>query len=267
MILSRLIRTYSIKTMIRSKKPEVLLFLWVVLFSFPSLAHDHAPSAKTFTFKELELRYLKKQEDIRWLVEWKAAETFDEEIANHLRLGAYYRLRSWLKLGFFHRLQQNVRNEDDWINTPDHDWKWDKQRDNYENVLAPNLLARYMVFENLRFEFRLQYEYNFWNDFQQVLIRPGLNYFWLRGAKPFLNLYFHYEHHKPLNFGNYDVSEAWTYLGALYHLTRANKIGLYAAFGSWTWTTSEEALRARDEEPYEISDKATRVGLTYIFSH
>jgi hypothetical protein len=72
----------------------------------------------------------------------------------------------------------------------------------------------------------------------KYIVRPGIQYFWLDGDRPFMTFFLQYEAHFALNFGSRTLVESWGYLGFLYNITDEVALGFNIARAQWWWSTS-----------------------------
>lgn len=245
----------------------IKVFLLSFFFSLHVQAQMIPDTKKDHKFSELSFRYMKRYQNFRLISEIFVGERFQDRYEHHARLGFNYRLNPFMKLGFAYRVQKNVRNSDNWIKDLNNQWLWNENEKGYQSVLIPELIFRHLLLNRLRGELRFQYEYNASNNQQVLRTRPNLTYFWFNEGRIFANIYFQFEHHRPLNFANHSVSQRWYYLGFLYHLDSKNKLGFNLAEAQWVWNTSQNMTAKYPQTKYEVSDKAVVFGLNYIFTH
>lgn len=82
----------------------------------------------------------------------------------------------------------------------------------------------------------------------KYIVRPGLQYFWLDGDRPFVTFFAQYEAHLALNFGNRRLVESWAYLGFLYHFSEEVAVGMNLAFAQWWWSEFDSVRNIRAAE-------------------
>lgn len=242
-----------------------LLFLFLLIPNFGE-ARSIDPDGKSHAFTELDLRYFKKLNNFRFISELRVRNRFENRIYSHIKLGGNYRLSRFFKMGLYYRGQVNNRNPENWGRT-NSGWQWDESENGLEHVLATQLIGRTLLGTQFRGELRAQYEVNTSNGQETLRLRPNLTYFWMRDGKHFGNLYVQYEQFLPLNFGNHEVNQKWTYLGFLYSMNDKSQVGVHVAFVEWDWSSSVEFKQVFPNDSYNISDQAFLLGFSYLFNH
>ena len=149
---------------------------------------------------------------------------------NSLTAGTYYRAAPWLKVGAFYRLQGGVRHLEDWtveVSPDRHFWE-DVSPWRYENVLmldaTPRFLLPRMPGEDWVGAVKVRYGYNFTNNNQTLLIRPGLTWVLMRDREPVLNLSLQVPLYLALNFNDTPFYGFGSYVTALWHLEEKVKL-------------------------------------------
>jgi hypothetical protein len=164
-------------------------------------------------------------------------------------LGGYYRVLKNLKVGAFYRLQDGAHHDDDWVDT-NGVWGWQDTSARLENILmldvSPRFLLGFLPGRNWVFMLKGRYEYNFFNNYQSIMARPELTYFWIQDRVPILNVSLSYEMYFPLNFGSTLLYDAWPYLTLLWHATPDVAFELGGAYRTTVWSTSADAVAASD---------------------
>jgi hypothetical protein len=164
-------------------------------------------------------------------------------------LGGYYRVLKNLKIGAFYRLQEGAHHDDDWAN-PGGNWAWQDTSGRLENILmldvSPRLLLDFLPGRNWVFMLKGRYEYNLFNNYQSIMARPELSWFWIQDRVPILNVSLSYEMYFPLNFGRTLLYQAWPYLTVLWHATPDVGLELGGAYKTTVWSTSADAVAGGD---------------------
>jgi hypothetical protein len=108
----------------------------------------------------------------------------------------------------------------------------------------------------------------------KYILRPGLQYFWMDGDRPFMTFFLQYEAHFALNFGTRTLVESWEYFGFFYHVSEELAIGLNISRAQWWWSTSNSVQNIRPVEvcapnndacntaQYVVTQRAWVVGFT-----
>jgi hypothetical protein len=156
-------------------------------------------------------------------------------------LGGYYRVLKNLKVGAFYRLQDGAHHDDDWgsINGP---WVWQDTSRRLENILmldvSPRFLLDFLPGRSWVLMLKGRYEYNLFNNYQSIMARPELTWFWIQDRVPILNVALAYEMYFPLNFGSTLLYQAWPYLTVLWHATPDVGLELGGAYKTTVWSSS-----------------------------
>jgi hypothetical protein len=190
-------------------------------------------------------------------------EEFHQQVW-HVQAGSYYNILNSLMLGGFYRYAQGERHRNDWTGTKAGtaiwDWFWLNTNNRAEHAAIGDITWRhrldFLPGENWVFELKNRAIYTWYSDARyarveswgphsetvaetKFVVRPGLQYFWLKGDQPFMTFYAQYEAHFALNFGTRRLVESWAYLGFLYHLSPEVALGLNAAYAQWWWSESD----------------------------
>lgn len=247
-----------------------LLVLGLMTFSSVSVAAPpNSPTPAPFgTGPSLEARGFFNDGSFTALAEAEEFWDTDNRHVQTFSLGGYYRLLDFLKLGFFYRLAFGLRHDNDWINQNGSSWAWADTSGRGESFMivdaTPRVLLSFLPGESWVGELKTRYFYNFFNQQQTLTLRPGLTYFWLKDDQPFLNFFLQYEMYFPLNYGQATIYEQWLYLGALYHWSKAFKVGPFVAYHAENWGTSASYF-AKFNQTYLIQDDSVLYGLTAVF--
>lgn len=184
----------------------------------------------------------------------------------HLLAGSYYRVHKNIKVGAFYMLQTGVRHDDDWVSL-NPGWEWKDTARRLENSLILDITPRYLVpwiNKNSVTSIKFRYMYNFFNDHQTLLIKPGVNYFHLINRKPVWSASLAYSFYIPLNFSESVLYEHGPYINFIYHLSKLIKLELKTSFHFITWTTGKDSLA--DGDSYSINENAFNLGIGIIFT-
>lgn len=155
-------------------------------------------------------------------------------------IGAYQRVLTNLKLGFFLWHEEGNRYDGDWMKT-DNFWQWQSTNTRGENSLVFDITPMMETrIENLVFEWKNRFISNTHNGNQLLRTRPGINYFIFRkDEKPLLNLFLQYEFYVPMSYGVRTVYERWEYLGVLWHADQNFLVGPYFAKRTRRWESGD----------------------------
>lgn len=182
----------------------------------------------------------------------------------HAMVGSYYNILNSLMVGGFYRYAQGERHRNDWIGSgwgsSIWDWFWLNTNNRPEHSAIGDITFRYRLTflpgENWVFELKNRAVYTWYSDARyaardnwgqhspnvaeaKYVVRPGLQYFWLDGDRPFMTFFAQYEAHLALNFGRRRLVESWAYFGFLYHLSEEIALGLNLAYAQWWWSESD----------------------------
>lgn len=153
---------------------------------------------------------------------------------NSLTTGTYFRAAPWLKVGAFYRLQGGARHLEDWTvidnpsPTPDEQYWEDVSPWRYENLLlldaTPRFLLPWMPGGDWVGAVKVRYEYNFYNNNQSLLTRPGITWVLMRDREPVLNLSLQIPLYFALNYNDRPLYGFGTYVIGLWHLEEQVKL-------------------------------------------
>ena len=181
--------------------------------------------------------------------------------------GTYYRLFHNLKIGVFYILQAGALHNNDWVNGSDNLWRWEDTSKRFENLLSIDLSPRFLLKNipgrNWVLIIKSRYFYNFHNDNQSLLLRPGLTYFYILEREPVLNISGNYGTY--LNFNNPDslIYKHGPYLNLLYHLTSNFKLELQLTYTIHTWSV-DEGVNNTDSK-YKVKENEFKAGLGILY--
>lgn len=189
----------------------------------------------------------------------------------HTTLGSYVNLFPNLMLGGFYRYAQGERHRNDWTSSgwtggSAWDWFWLNTNNRPEHAAIGDVTWRqtlnFLPGENWVFELKNRFHYSWYSDDRyeakdnwgkhsgnvaetKYVIRPGLQYFWLNGDKPFMTFFLQYEAHFAINFGTRSLVEQWGYFGFFYHVTEEVALGFNIARAQWWWSESDSIRNIR----------------------
>lgn len=139
-----------------------------------------------------------------------------------LSAGTYFRAAPWLKVGAFYRLQGGARYVEDWIVALPDNHSWNDVSGRYESLLyldaTPRFLLPWMPGNNWVAPIKIRYFYNFRNNDQTILLRPGLTYVIMPERKPLVTLSLNYSLYFALNFNEVPLYAQGPYLTVLGHI-------------------------------------------------
>jgi hypothetical protein len=203
----------------------------------------------------------------------------------HATLGNYYNILPQVMVGGFYRYALGERHRNDWTSlgwiTNQWDWFWLNTNNRPEHAVIGDITLRhtlkFLPGENWVFELKNRMHYTWYSDGRYELrdnwgrhsanvaetkyvLRPGLQYFWLDGDRPFMTFFLQYEAHFALNFGSRALVESWGYFGFFYHITEEVALGLNIARAQWWWTESDSVKNIRSNPAGGTEMCATTVG-------
>ena len=195
----------------------------------------------------------------------------------HAMLGSYFNIFNNLMVGGFYRYAQGERHRNDWIGSgwgpngtsSGWDWFWLNTNNRPEQAAIGDITWRqdlkFLPGENWVFELKNRFHYTWYSDDRyanrdnwgahstnvaetKYVVRPGLQYFWLDGDKPFMTFFLQYEAHFAINFGTRSLVEQWGYFGFFYHVTEEVALGFNIARAQWWWSESDSVRNIRAAE-------------------
>jgi len=192
----------------------------------------------------------------------------------HATLGSYFNILPNIMIGGFYRYAVGERHRNDWTSagwlTDRWDWFWLNTNNRPEHAAIGDVTWRqklpFLPGENWVFELKNRLHYTWYNDSRygerdnwgrhstavaetKYVLRPGLQYFWLDGDRPFMTFFLQYEAHFALNFGTRTLAESWGYFGFFYHVTEEVALGLNIARAQWWWSESDSLRNVRPVAP------------------
>lgn len=185
----------------------------------------------------------------------------------HILTGSYYRLHKNLKIGAFYLLQGGSRHDDDWT-ALNPGWEWRNSINRIENNLmldiTPRFIIPYILNRKTVSFLKIRYKYNFYNNQQTILFKPGINYFNMRDRKPVWNAGLSYSFYIPLNFSEVFLYEHGPYINIIYHINELLKLEARSSIQFKTWTTGADSLALGDS--YSVTENKLIVGLGIIIT-
>ncbi|MBV6493876.1 MAG: hypothetical protein LDLANPLL_01900 [Turneriella sp.] len=191
----------------------------------------------------------------------------------HATIGSYYNVIPNLMVGGFYRYSMGERHRNDWIssgwNSGTWDWFWLNTNNRPDHSFIGDITWRqllpFLPGENWVFELKNRIQYTWYTDDRyaardnwgqssanvaqtKYILRPGLQYFWLKDDSPFITFFLQYEAHFALNYGNRRLVESWGYFGFFYHVTEAVALGINIARAQWWWSESDSIKNVRAQE-------------------
>lgn len=186
-----------------------------------------------------------------------------------LTVGSYFRLVPNLKVGAFYRLQAGARHNDDWVQSGalSSAWSWQDTTGRYEQLLVLDASPRVLLprpLDKALFMLKNRWAYNFFDNEQTLMVRPGITYFFLRDRQPVAEIAVQYAAYLALNFGERLLYAQSPYLELLYHLTPELQLSVRAGVQMRYWTTSTSELSAIGDH-YTVRATTVRLqaGLIY----
>lgn len=207
----------------------------------------------------------------------------------HAMFGTYYNILPQLMVGGFYRYGMGERHRNDWTSAGwinnQWDWFWLNTNNRPEQSAIGDITLRqklpFLPGENWVFELKNRIQYTWYTDNRygerdnwgrhstdisetKYVLRPGLQYFWMDGDKPFMTFFLQYEAHFALNFGSRTLVESWGYFGFFYHITEEVAFGLNIARAQWWWSESDSVRNIRPQSgsttPETCAATATATG-------
>ena len=184
---------------------------------------------------------------------------------NSYTVGSYYRAAPWLKVGAFYRLQGGARHLEDWIvvATPESQ-SWNDVTGRYENLIyldaTPRFLLPWMPGENWVAPVKVRYSYNFRNNDQSLLLRPGLTYVVMSEREPVVSLNLNYNFYFALNFNDVPLYAHGPYFSVIGHLSEWFKLEGRVNYLMKTYQKTEFG------GPWILHSKHLIIGLGVIFT-
>lgn len=248
---------------------KIVFITTVLFFTTFSIFAGHIPETG-----ELRIHYQGRFTVIGDLNNWnpylELLGNFDSNLQPsyyHLLTGSYYRVHRNIKIGLFYLLQGGVRHDDDWI-ALNPGWEWNDTLDRIENNLVfditPRFIVPYVFNNNAISSIKIRYHYNFFNNHQTILLKPGFSYFYMQDREPVWNTSLAYSFYIPLNFSETLLYEHGPYLNFIYHINKVIKLEARTSYHIKTWTSGADSLALGDS--YSVEEYGLNIGLGIIFT-
>lgn len=185
----------------------------------------------------------------------------------HILLGSYYRIHKNIKIGGFYKFQTGARHDDDWVFL-NPGWEWADSSKRFESLFIFDITPRFnipvVLMNNTITSVKMRYQYNFFNNQQTLLLKPGLGFFKIKNRNPVWNGTLAYSVYIPLNFSEAFIYQHGLYLNFIYHLNRLVKFELRASLYNRTWTTGADSIALGDS--YRVTEKGLQAGIGVIIT-
>lgn len=246
---------------------RLLLTLVIIANCNFAFAIGNVPdNIEKFSATEARLRYLHALKNYTLLTEIQLANQPENREYKSALLGSYYRFHDNLRAGLFYQRQYGFRHDADWFKDPATlVWQWRNTNDRGEDLAILDISPKMILpdRENMTLEFKLRYEYNFFNDNQSIRFRPTFTYFWMPEGEPVASFFMQAEQLYSLNYGSHATSEKWVYIGGLYHFNSHFQLGGYIAH-QWQAWSSTPAYTAITGKTYMVHADSDVLGFTLI---
>ncbi len=198
------------------------------------------------------------------LFEGSTANQADDRVYHSLLLGGYYGISENWSIGGFYRRAYGLRHADDWVK-PGAEWSWFDSRHRGEDSVLLDATGKFMLSEHWVGEVKTRFSNNLFNGEQDLMVRPGLTYFWLKDERPFLNFLVQYEMDFALNYAHRELNERWLYIGTIYRLNSYLDVGGFFD-NKWQAWHSSRAYLDRGGMPYTVA-ATTQVFTALLIVH
>jgi hypothetical protein len=225
-------------------------FLILFLSTMQVFAHDHIPEHEaSATNTNIGLRVFKPINNFTLKLEYQTGNKYEEQRYSFFKLGSSYKLARGLKLFTYYSGHRGLRHPDDWIVTPNGEWKWFDTGDRLEHLVdvgfrykfRPNELAPYLMGVDSFFQF---------NDFngQSIFIfEPSFQYFTLNKGEPIWSYKAKLSLYHALNFVSEDIYKKGLYLSVNRHVQNNLVLSLSYRYLLESWSESETFLDTQSE--------------------
>jgi len=245
------------------------VFLSIFFFALTSFADSHVkPVATNFNSETLNVRFFKKYDNNKVMLELEKGTQYDSLVVAHIKLGSYYKLGDGEKLGYFISRNLGKRHTNDWMmNQQTSVWEWQDTSDRTEDIVHLSYSKRFKpsLKTPLILDLKGELEYNSYNQQQLFVFLPGINYFFLKKGIPNFSLHFSTPIYFPLNFEQNTIYKYGAYSGLLYHAQQNIQIGLNFKLLYETWTDSDDLKLRNPSKSYEITDSQLRTRIEFIY--
>jgi hypothetical protein len=202
------------------------------------------------------------------MIEGDTANQVDNRVYQSVQLGGYYDISENWSVGGFYRRAYGLRHDDDWLKQ-NVDWSWVDTRYRGEDILLLDTTGKFMVEflpgEHWVGEIKTRFSDNFFNQEQNLMVRPGLTYFWVKDGRPFMNFFAQIEMDFALNYADCELNERWLYVGSLYRVTANLDVGGFVA-NKWQAWHSSSAYLEKNGTPYTAT-ATTQVFTALLIMH
>jgi len=240
-------------------------YLLLCIISISAFAHDHRPESNQDFSQNIELTSFFQLEDFKVKFKISNSNKYSSNQQSYL-IGSYYLISKFDKIGFFASFENGNRYSNDWI-IENSKWKWidtsNRQETLYHFVYSKKIKSSEMP---LMYEFHHTYLINQFNNHSTFILKPSLHYFYFNDGvisysiRVELPLYF------ALNYDENGLYKKGIYLSSIKHLNKELSMALTFKYLEETWVDSEDSLRLRPTQPYEVTDQSTSLGFNIIYS-
>jgi len=249
---------------------RLIIIIMILLFTTLSVYADHVPETSDLGI-DFQGRFTVIADINNWNPYLEILGRIDNNAIQidyrHILAGSYYRFHRNIKIGAFYLLQAGTRHDNDWISL-NPGWEWADTVNRLENNIildiTPRCFVPYILNNNAVASLKIRYQYNFFNNHQTLLFKPGVNYFYMIDRKPVWSTSLSYSFYFPLNFSESLLYEHGPYVNFLYHINKLVKFEARANLHFRTWTTGEDSLALGDS--YNVIENGLTIGLGIILT-
>ena len=239
----------------------MIRFIYILLLICPgvTLGASKTPRSQTGHESGLDFRLIKKYDDFNFLAETKNRQEFLGQDYHQILTGLYYRISKKFRVGLFLQAEQGLRWDSDWIKNSS--WEWGRISNRWDYSSVSDFTFQDLITNQFSWDWKNRLIYYHSREALLFKTRPGLRYFFLKDAKPWLQIYAEFEAYVPLNYGLNAIYESWSYIGALYQINDEFSFGPTLSFRE-RWYHSYSDFKTKTQEDYRVSWSSIYYGLT-----
>jgi hypothetical protein len=233
--------------------------------STSTYADHHTAEDESHTTTAANLRFFKKAGTKTYMAEFGTGTSYKDQPTKYLKFGSYFKLKDGRKIGAFVSVNSGLRHTNDWIKSG-HDWIWQDTSSRSETLFHLNFSQRYVPQFDLPlvFEIKTEYQYNTFNNQQLIILKPGMNYFYLVEGRPRYSFHLGVPLYIPMNFEKNTIYKTGMYFGLMYHHDPTLQFGVSLESRTETWTESDEFQEAKPDDSYEADDRISHLKFEII---
>lgn len=247
----------------------IKVYLLCNLIIFIAYSFENTPKREE-QVSELSLiaRIFKSFPSYKIMGEYESGHLYQNKDYRLIKTGAYFLNKNAQQWGAFISNVEGLRHDDDWI-LKNGKWRWRDTSSRNETIanLSYSKRFRASIFSDIVYEIRSDFQYNFFNDQQVVILKPSVFYFFLKNGVPLWSLNFSPLGYFPLNFSNYSLYKYGIYSSFLYHYKKSIILGISHKYRIERWSESKDFRITNMGKSYIAKNIVNHLSLSLIFKY